>query len=51
MSLDLRHPLPGTRALVVGAARSGVAAARLLQRHGLEVTVCDRRSEAEVRLA
>ena len=48
MSLDLRHPLPGTRALVVGAARSGVAAARLLHRHGLEVAICDRRSEAEI---
>ena len=43
MSLDPRHPLPGPRALVVGAARSGIAAARLLRRHGLEVTVCDRR--------
>ena len=48
MSLDLRHPLPGTRALVVGAARSGIAAARLLRRHGLEVTACDRRPEREV---
>ena len=34
--------LPGTRALVVGAARSGVAAARLLRRHGLDVRLCDR---------
>jgi UDP-N-acetylmuramoylalanine--D-glutamate ligase len=48
VSLDLRHPLPGTRALVVGAARSGIAAARLLRRHGLEVTACDRRPEREV---
>ena len=48
MSLDPRHPLPGNRALVVGAARSGVAAAHLLRRHGLTVTVCDRRPEAEV---
>jgi UDP-N-acetylmuramoylalanine--D-glutamate ligase len=47
VSLDLRHPLPGNRALVVGLARSGVAAARLLQRHGLEVTACDRRPERE----
>ena len=45
MSLDLRHPLPGSRALVAGAARSGVAAARLLRRHGLAVTLCDRREE------
>ena len=44
MSLDLRHPLPGDRALVAGAARSGVAAARLLRRHGLAVTLCDRRA-------
>ena len=47
MSLDPRHPLPGKRALVAGAARSGVAAARLLRRHGLEVTLCDRRAAAE----
>jgi UDP-N-acetylmuramoylalanine--D-glutamate ligase len=47
MSLDLRHPLPGRRALVAGAARSGVAAARLLRRHRVEVTLCDRRPAAE----
>ena len=45
MTLDLRHPLPGSRALVAGAARSGIAAARLLRRHGLTVTLCDRRAE------
>src|SRR5919198_799699 len=43
MTIDLRHPLPGSRPLVVGAARSGLAAARLLRRHGLEVRVCDAR--------
>ena len=43
MTIDARHPLPGRRALVVGAARSGLAAARLLRRHGLEVRVCDAR--------
>lgn len=43
MTFDPRHPLPGSRALVAGAARSGLAAARLLRRHGLAVTVCDRR--------
>src|SRR5207249_3683499 len=48
VSLDLRHPLPGTRALVAGAARSGIAAARLLRRHGLVVTLCDRRGEDAV---
>jgi UDP-N-acetylmuramoylalanine--D-glutamate ligase len=43
MTIDAQHPLPGTRALVVGAARSGVSAARLLRRHGLDVRVCDAR--------
>jgi UDP-N-acetylmuramoylalanine--D-glutamate ligase len=47
MTIDLRHPLPGSRPLVVGAARSGLAAARLLQRHGARVCVCDRRPAAE----
>jgi UDP-N-acetylmuramoylalanine--D-glutamate ligase len=44
MSLDLRHPLPGSRPLVAGAARSGIAAARLLARHGADVRICDRRT-------
>jgi UDP-N-acetylmuramoylalanine--D-glutamate ligase len=44
MTFDRHHPLPGRRPLVVGAARSGVAAARLLARHGAEVRVCDRRA-------
>jgi UDP-N-acetylmuramoylalanine--D-glutamate ligase len=43
MTIDLRHPLPGRRPLVVGAGRSGLAAARLLRRHGLDVRVCDAR--------
>ncbi|MDI3256143.1 MAG: UDP-N-acetylmuramoyl-L-alanine--D-glutamate ligase [Kyrpidia sp.] len=38
----------GARVLVVGLARSGAAAARLLARHGAEVTVTDRRSEREL---
>jgi UDP-N-acetylmuramoylalanine--D-glutamate ligase len=41
MTIDARHPLPGSRPLVVGAARSGLAAARLLARHGLDVRVAD----------
>ena len=48
MTIDAHHPLPGRRALVVGAARSGQAAARLLARHGLDVQVCDRRPAAEL---
>jgi UDP-N-acetylmuramoylalanine--D-glutamate ligase len=43
MTIDARHPLPGTRPLVVGAARSGIAAVALLRRHGLPVRVCDAR--------
>ena len=41
MTIDPRYPLPGRRPLVVGAARSGIAAARLLAGHGLDVRVCD----------
>jgi UDP-N-acetylmuramoylalanine--D-glutamate ligase len=44
MTIDARHPLPGRAALVAGAARSGLSAARLLRRHGVDVTVCDRRT-------
>ncbi|MEK7824522.1 MAG: UDP-N-acetylmuramoyl-L-alanine--D-glutamate ligase [Candidatus Eisenbacteria bacterium] len=50
MTIDARHPLPGTRPLVVGAARSGLAAARLLHRHGARVRVCDRRAAAAAAL-
>ncbi|MCC6350624.1 MAG: UDP-N-acetylmuramoyl-L-alanine--D-glutamate ligase [Candidatus Eisenbacteria bacterium] len=48
MTLDRHHPLPGRRPLVAGAARSGVAAARLLARHGAEVRICDRRGAADL---
>ncbi|MBI5709600.1 MAG: UDP-N-acetylmuramoyl-L-alanine--D-glutamate ligase [Candidatus Eisenbacteria bacterium] len=41
MTIDARHPLPGSRPLVVGAARSGLAAARLLASHGLDVRLAD----------
>jgi UDP-N-acetylmuramoylalanine--D-glutamate ligase len=47
MTIDPRHPFLGTRPLVVGAARSGIAAARLLARHGLDVVVCDAKPESE----
>jgi UDP-N-acetylmuramoylalanine--D-glutamate ligase len=42
MTIDARHPLPGVRPLVVGAARSGLAAARLLTSLGLEVRLCEK---------
>ncbi len=45
MTAALRLPLPGVRPLIVGAARSGIAAARLLQRLGLHVVLADRRFE------
>ena len=48
MTFDPRHPLPGLRPLVAGAARSGIAAARLLARHGADVRVCDRRTEDQL---
>jgi len=48
MTIDPRHPLPGATPLVVGAARSGLAAARLLHRHGARVRVCDRRAAGEM---
>ena len=51
MTIDPRHPLPGRHALVVGAARSGLAAASLLADHGLDVRVCDRRPAAELAAA
>lgn len=38
----------GAKALVVGAARSGIAAAKLIVRHGGQVRVVDRRAPAEL---
>ena len=40
--------LAGRRALVLGLARSGAAAARMLADAGAEVTVYDRRSASEL---
>jgi UDP-N-acetylmuramoylalanine--D-glutamate ligase len=48
VTIDARHPLPGSRPLVVGAGRSGIAAARLLHRHGLAVRICDARAAASL---
>lgn len=41
MTGAMRMPMPGTKPLIVGAARSGLAAARLLRDLGAEVVVCD----------
>ena len=46
MTSSPRIPLPGRRPLVVGAARSGLAAARLLRRSGFDVELCDRAEPA-----
>ena len=49
MTLHFEPELPGRRPLVAGAARSGLAAARLLKRAGLVPRVCDRRPAEEMR--
>src|SRR5215210_1548124 len=41
----------GTRVLIVGAARQGLALARWLSLHGARVTLSDMRSEADLRVA
>lgn len=51
MTGALRVPMPGTKPLVVGAARSGLAAARLLRDLGMDVVVCDAREPDRVPLA
>ena len=43
--------MPGSRPLVVGAARSGLAAARLLRELGADVLVCDAQPADRARLA
>lgn len=48
VSLDIREEVAGKPVAVVGLARSGVAAARLLTRLGARVTVADRKSEREL---
>jgi UDP-N-acetylmuramoylalanine--D-glutamate ligase len=48
MTRALRHPLPGNRPLVVGAARSGIAAAKLLRSLGADVRLCDAQSADRV---
>lgn len=40
--------LHGKRVLVVGIARSGIAAARVLKKHGALVAICDRKSEEQL---
>lgn len=45
-TLQLRSALPWRRAIVLGAGRSGVAAARLLHSYGVEVQVHDARAQA-----
>ena len=47
MTIDASHPLPGRHPLVLGAARSGLAAAALLRAHGLDVRVADAAPAAE----
>ena len=44
-------PMPGRKPLIVGAARSGLAAARLLRDLGAEVIVCDARPADRAPLA
>src|SRR5690625_7327040 len=46
-----RQDLTGKRVTVVGAGRSGVAAARLLARHGVEAFVTERGAEDPVAVA
>src|SRR3954467_9427089 len=43
--------LKGTRAVVVGVGKSGLAAARLLRREGARVTAVDKKPESELAAA
>lgn len=44
---QLKHHLPGTKVVVIGAARSGVGAAELLHAAGAAVFVSDHGTIAE----
>jgi UDP-N-acetylmuramoylalanine--D-glutamate ligase len=46
--MTVEPKLPGRRVVVIGAARSGLAAASLLLGRGCEVTLSERRPEAEL---
>ncbi len=48
MAQEVSIQLSGTRVTVVGLARSGVAAVRLLQEAGAQVTVADRKERADL---
>lgn len=48
MSPDPKPWFAGSKALVIGLARSGTAAARLLRAHGADVVAADRRSAEEL---
>ena len=50
-TLPIMEELAGINATVVGLARSGIAAAHLLQQAGARVTVADKKDHAEVRQA
>lgn len=48
MTLEQPYAVPGRRILVMGLARSGLAAARLCAAHGAEVVATDRREASEL---
>ena len=48
---DMKTNWTGTRVLILGAARQGLALARWLALHGAHVTLSDLRSEEQLRLA
>lgn len=48
---DMKTNWSGTRVLILGAARQGLALARWLSLHGAQVTLSDMRGEEELRVA